>query len=312
MTTPNTTTGAITDIVKTAFDLAALYDFRANSVFRETADIFHDISGPPMRGNVVQWTRWGKLAVATSAISETADVAPVAMTDTTFTATLLEYGNTVQPTKKLRLVGFTPVDSGAVHEITANMEESVDLIARATLVAGTNVQRPGGVAQNALTATDVMTAALMNYPSAKFRGFFTPIPAKFSHYQGIIHPDVSYDVRLETGQAAWNAPHTYPSGQQDPLYGAMIGVFANAVWFENANASIVADVNGTVDAYQTIVVGAQALGEAVGEAQHVIIAGPFDNLQRFPTFSWYALLGFTRARENSIYRLETASSIGAN
>jgi len=43
-----------------------------------------------------------------------------------------------------------------------------------------------------------------------------------------------------------------------------------------------------------------------------VIAGPFDDLQRFVSFGWYAMLGYGRIRENSLTRYETSSSIGAN
>jgi N4-gp56 family major capsid protein len=301
------------DTVKTVFNIAALEAFRAANVFRRVADVRWAETMPPMPGNPVTFTIINAISPKTSPISETAEPTPGNITDTQVSITLAEYGHAVKPTRKLKLTSFLQLDTVAVQEITANMEESVDLVARDVLVAGTNVLYAGSATSRAtVAATHTLTANNVRRARAFLSGKNTPPPPGSQDYLAFIHPDVSYDLQAESGQQAWSAPHVY----SDPaaIYSGEIGRLSGVRVVENANAKIFADAgaSGTVDVYATIFVGRQALGEAVGEPQHVVISGPFDDLQRFVSIGWYAMLGYGRIRENSLVRYESSSSIGAN
>lgn len=301
--------------MKGVYNLAALHAFRASFVFRRVADVkwAGGRGAQPMPGNSVSFTLISALSPATTPLAEATEPTPVNMADTQKTVTLVEYGNAVKNTKKLRLTSFLNVDVEGAREIGQNMEESVDLVARDVLVAGTNVIY-GGAATSRVTvaAGHTLTGNNMRRARSILVKNNTPPPPGSMSYIGFIHPDVNYDVQIETGENAWKAPALYtdPSG----IYTMEIGMFAGIRWVENANARLFADagVGGTVDVYATLVVGRQALGEAVGEAQHIVIAGPFDDLQRFVSIGWYGLLGYGRIRENSLVRIETSSSLGAN
>ena len=61
--------------------------------------------------------------------------------------------------------------------------------------------------------------------------------------------------------------------------------------------------------YRTFMAGQQALAEAVAEEPHVVIGPVTDKLMRHRPMGWYGVLGFSRYREESLYRIETGSSI---
>ena len=61
--------------------------------------------------------------------------------------------------------------------------------------------------------------------------------------------------------------------------------------------------------YRTFIAGQQALAEAVAEEPHVVIGPVVDKLMRHRPIGWYGVLGFSRFREEALYRLETSSSI---
>jgi N4-gp56 family major capsid protein len=315
MPAPSVTTadsGLGQNTVKTVFDQAALFAFRANFVHRRTADVKWTTADPPMPGNVVTFNIIGALAVATSALSETVEPTPVGLAVTQPTVTLVEYGNAVKLSGKVRATSFLGMDMAAAREVTANMEESLDIVARDVMAAGTNVLYGGtAVSRVTVAATHTMTANLIRRARAFLAGKNTPM-VDGENYIAVMHPDVAYDLKVESGQQAWSAPHVY----SDPaaLYSGEIGRLDGVRIVENANAKMFVDagVGGTVDVYATIVTGQQFLGEAVGIPQHVVISGPFDDLQRFKSVGWWALLGYGRIRENSAIRIETASSIGAN
>lgn len=305
------------DTVKTVFNISALEAFRANFVFRRLAEVKWD-GGPgaePMPGAAVTFTLISALAVATSALNESTEPAPVNLSDSQKTVTLAEYGNAVKPSKKLRLTSFLGIDLNIVREVTANMEESMDVIARDVLVAGTNVLYQNTQAHTS-RATQAAADTAKGNDIRRVRNFLsknnTPPPQGSDNYIGIIHPDVSYDLQIETGENSWKVPHIYVD--TDAIYKGEFGMFAGIRFIENANSKVFTDAGAgsTVDVYASIFAGQQALGEAVGESQHVVISGPFDDLQRFISTGWYALEGFGRIRENSLVRLEGSSSLGVN
>lgn len=318
MTAPNMTTtdGAGTiggDTVKTAFDRAAFMAFRAANIWRAVADVQWDRNDPPMPGNQVTFTIITAIAPQTSALSETADPTHTTLADTQRSISLVEYGATVKPTKKLRLTSFLDLDIMVPMEVAANMEESTDIIARDVLVAGTNVVY-GGAATSRVTVAAGHTADAgdIRRLRAELAATNTPPPGGSPFYVAYLHPDVSFDLQSESGQQAWSAPHVYSDPQN--MYTGELGALGGVRLVENANARIFVDagVGGTVDVYSTVAVGMQGLGEAVGEPQHIVISGPFDDLQRFVSIGWYGLLGYGIIRQNSVWRLETSSSIGAN
>jgi N4-gp56 family major capsid protein len=311
-----TTDGAGTfggDTVKQVFNRAALDAFRAANVYRAVADVKWDESDDPMPGNPITFTIVSAIAPATSAISETVEPTPGNISDTQKTVTLAEYGNAVKPSKKFKLTSFLNLDTAIPREIGAHMEESVDIIARDVLNAGTNVLYAGAATSRAtVAATHNLTANNVRRARAFLAGKNAPPPPGSQAYVSFIHPDISYDLQAESGQQAWSAPHVYSDPQA--MYTGEIGMLSGVRFVENANARnfVNAGVGSTVDVYVTLFVGLQALGEAVGESQHVVIAGPFDDLQRFVSIGWYAMLGYGRIREDSLTRYEAASSIGAN
>jgi len=75
-------------------------------------------------------------------------------------------------------------------------------------------------------------------------------------------------------------------------------------------------VGGTIAAqkktkvYRTFIAGQQALAEAVAEEPHVVIGPVVDKLMRHRPMGWYGVLGFNVFRNESLYRIETGSSIG--
>ena len=301
------------DTVKQVFNRAALDAFRAANVYRAVADVKWDESDDPMPANPVTFTIVSAVAPATSAISETVEPTPANISDTQKSITLAEYGNAFKPSKKFKLTSFLNLDTAIPREVGAHMEESIDIIARDVLVGGTNVLYAGAATSRAtVAATHNLTANNVRRARAFLAGKNAPPPPGSQAYVSFIHPDIDYDLQAESGQQAWSAPHVYSDPQA--MYTGEIGMLGGVRFVENANAKnfVNAGVGSTVDVYITLFVGLQALGEAVGEAQHVVIAGPFDDLQRFVSIGWYGMLGYGRIREDSLTRYEAASSIGAN
>lgn len=301
------------DTVKTVYDQLALEAFRAANVHRRLADWKRDLTDEPMPGNVITFTKIAALAAATTPLAEATEPTPVKVGDTQGTVTLIEQGNAVKDTKLLRVTSFLNIDMVIPAEVARNMEESMDLIAREKLVAGTSVLYAGAATSRVtVAAASTLAAANIRRAAATLKGNNTPPPDGSTMYVAIIHPYVALDLQAEAGQQAWSAPHVY----SDPsdIYTGELGAFAGVRFVENSNGRnfVDAGVTSTVDVYATLVCGKQALAEGIGEAQHMVLSGPFDDLQRFKSIGWYALEGFSILRQESVVRIESSSSIGTN
>jgi N4-gp56 family major capsid protein len=306
-----------------AYDRLAYFALRSELLFDQAADV--QPTNQSMPGSSVIFTIFADLAEATSTLAETTDITPVAMSDSQVTVTLAEYGNTINTTAKLRGTSFLDVDAAAANLIGYNAGDSIDKVVRDVLAGGTNVAYGGGgstdptgrtsvAAEDIIEANDIrkQTAALRAANVATFNGY----------YMGYIHPDVSYDLRRETGNASWNAPHVNVDTMN--IYNGEIGTFESVRFIETPRAKVFADASngtastGTIDVYCTHIMGRQALAKAYSQVDGngmvpKVVRGPVvDSLMRFNPIGWYWLGGYGRFREASLRRIESSSSIGAN
>lgn len=306
-----------------AFDRLAYFALRSELLFDAAADV--QPTNQAMPGTGVTFTIFNDLATATSTLSETVDVTAAALGDSQVTVTLNEYGNAVITTAKLRGTAFLDVDSAAANIVGYNAGSSIDEVAREVLAGGSNVIYGGGGATNpssrtTVAAEDIIEANDIRKVTAQLRG--ANVPTFNGLYMAYIHPDVAYDLRKETGAAAWRDPHVY----SDPgaIYNAEIGAFEGVRFIETPRAKVFADssdgVGGTglVDVYCTHVMGRQALAKAYSSidgngAVPKVVRGPVvDTLNRLQPIGWYWLGGYGRFREASLRRIESSSSIGTN
>jgi N4-gp56 family major capsid protein len=306
-----------------AYDRLAYFALRSEMLFDQAADV--QPTNQSMPGSSVIFTIFADLAEATATLAETTDVTAVAMSDSQVTVTLAEYGNTINTTAKLRGTSFLDVDAAAANLIGYNAGDSIDKVVRDVLAAGDNVAYGGGgssdptgrtsvAAEDIIEANDVrkQTAALRAANVATFNGY----------YMGYIHPDVSYDLRRETGNASWNAPHVNVDTMN--IYNGEIGTFESVRFIETPRAKVFANASngtsstGTIDVYCTHIMGRQALAKAYSQVDGngmvpKVVRGPVvDSLMRFNPIGWYWLGGYGRFREASLRRVESSSSIGAN
>lgn len=306
-----------------AYDRMAYFALRSELLFDQAADV--QASNQTMPGSSVIFTIFNELAVASTPLTETVDVDPVAMGDTNVTVTLTEYGNTINTTAKLRGTAFLDVDAAAANLIGYNAGNSMDTVVREVLAAGSNVVYGGGGAslpssRTTIATEDIIAANDVRKVTAALRG--ANVSPWSGYYIGFIHPDVSYDLRRETGNASWNAPHVNMDTAN--IYTGEIGTFESVRFIETprtkvrANASDGAGAAGNIDVYDTYIMGRQALAKAYsfvdgnGPVPSVRRGPVVDSLMRFNPIGWYWLGGYGLFRQASLRRIESASSIGVN
>ena len=316
---PNTFTGTatisnqtgITNLIATAYDKYVEFALRSQPMFRQAATKRPaDLSNP---GSTVRFQKYVDLAAATTALTENVDPDSVALSNTSYVdVTLNEYGNAVIPTAKLQFTSLSDVDPAVANIVAYNLADSLDQIVRDVLRQGSNAifSTAGAVRTSGngttLTSADTFSSAHVRYTVAKLRGN-NALPLVNGLYGCYIHPDVSHDLRKESGNAAWRSPHEY-SGASD-IWNGVLGVYEGAFFIESPRTYVATDGAASAKDHRTIIMGQQALAEAVGYEPQVVIGPVTDKLMRFRPIGWKALIGWARFREEALYRVETGTSI---
>jgi N4-gp56 family major capsid protein len=183
-------------------------------------------------GSSVVLQRYVDLTKVTSTLTETTDPDAVALATPTYTTiTLAEYGNAVLVTRALELFSLADVDPAVANIIAFNMADSIDDVAQTVLRGGDNALYGGTRTSTVtLTSSDTFTSALARKTTAKLRAN-KAIPRKGSLYWAGIHPEVSHDLRAETGVGSWRQPHEYQSN--DAIWAGEIGTYEGAFYVES-------------------------------------------------------------------------------
>jgi N4-gp56 family major capsid protein len=268
-----------------------------------------------MPGSSVALQIYNDLAKATTPLSEQVDPNSVAIgTPSIVTVTLNEYGNAVLTTRKLQLLSLADVDPAIANIVAFNMADSIDELVQTELIGGTNVifaSDASGVAAtgtSGVTGDQLLRSADIRKAVAKLRSG-KAVARKGSLYWCAIHPEVSHDLRAESGAASWRLPHEYQANSE--IWAGEIGTYEGAYFIESPRMYNAVDGDST-RVYRTLLAGQQALAEAVAEEPHIVIGNVTDKLMRLRPIGWYGVLGWKRYREEALYRIESASSIGDN
>jgi N4-gp56 family major capsid protein len=325
-----TGTVAMSNLVQTAYDRTLEFALRAEPLFRRVAD--KRPAAQAMPGASVVFELYQDLSPQITPLNELVDPDAVAAGQpTTVTVTLNEYGNAILVSNKLDLFSFTNVTEGLVNQVAWNLRDSVDTIVQNVLATSTQTVRqdPGtgaitygfGTTPTQPTAlTSIANAANNNIDSDVVRFSVTKLrsnkvhPTEGTYYTGYIHPDVSYDLRRETGNAAWRDPHNFSAAQN--IWMGNIGEYEGAVFLENPrciNAQVGAGAGATqTRVYNTYFVGQQALAEACAEEFHTIRGPVVDKLTRFQPLGWYGVAGWSIYRPEALILAQTNSSARPN
>lgn len=312
-----TGTAAMSNLVQTAYDRALEFALRAQPTFRNIVD--KKPVAQAMPGSSVVFEIYQDLAQQITPLNELVDPDAVAAGQpTTVSVTLNEYGNAILVSNKLDLFSFTDVTAGLVNQVAWNLIDSVDLIVQNVLQAGTQVIRQNGDpasvlptynggTTNGVQPTSTYSSKAIRLAVAKLR-FQKVHPNKGSFYTTYISPEVSMDLRAETGNAAWRAPHEYSSAGN--IWAGEIGEYEGSVFIETPRVNYTLNAGTTpTNVFQTYTTGQQALAEAVAEEFHTVRGPVVDKLTRFQPLGWYGVAGWSLYRPEALIRTETTASI---
>ncbi|NCW50632.1 MAG: N4-gp56 family major capsid protein, partial [Betaproteobacteria bacterium] len=234
-----------TSLVQTAYDRYVEFALRAVPLIRDVADKRPVQQAMP--GSSVVFQLYTDLAKATTPLSETVDPDAIGFGNTTSVpVTLAEYGNASLATRKLELFSLSDVDPAIADIIAFNMADSIDEVALTELRSGTNVIYGDGTSTASVTQSGgVITSADMRKVVAKLRTN-KAVPRVDDLYWCGIHPEVSHDLRAETGAGAWRDAHIYNESGAGQLWPGAIGVYEGAMYVESPRL-----YSGVVNGVQT-------------------------------------------------------------
>jgi N4-gp56 family major capsid protein len=267
-----TDTSALAGLIKTAYDRYVEFALRSQPLIRSVAD--KRPAQQAMPGSSVVFSIYNDLAPATASLSETTDPDAIALSDvTTVAVTLNEYGNASLVTRKLQLFSLSDVDPAVADIIAYNMADSLDRLAMNTLRLGDNVIYGGTRTSTAtITASDTITAANIRRAVAKLRSN-KAVPREGSLYWTGIHPEVSHDLRAETGVGGWNDMHKYAETGTGNFWAGSIGTYEGAFFVETPRMYRGVDgADQTALATTAVTVAGASGGFTLGVASSSVIA----------------------------------------
>jgi len=313
-TTPatSTTTSTLSNLIQTAYDKFIEFNLRSEPMFRKFADKRPvDVTNP---GNTVVFQVYQDLSRASTALTQTQDPDAVELNNTNkVNVTVDEYGNAVITTERLALESISAIDPAVADMLSFNMRDSLDSIVWSKLTSLATMRFTGTTAANETTingenvsaaSANTMTAALARKGVARRDGGL---------YTALIHPDVSFDLRSEaqtSGSAVWQLPHTYTEAGVANLWNGEIGIYDQVRYIESPRCESISGT-GANKVYATVLLGKQALLEAVSYEPKTVIGPVTDKLMRFRPAGWKALIGWNIFRKESRYVIQTKSSIAA-
>jgi len=259
-------------LVQKAYDRLLEFALRSEPLLRSVADKRPARQAFP--GSTVVLQRYVDLDPKTSTLSETTDPDAVALTTpTSVTITLNEYGNAVLVTRALELFSLADVDPAIANIIAYNLADSIDDVVSTTLTGGTNVIYGGARTSTAtITASDTIDSADIRKAVAKLRANKAKA-RRGSYYWCGIHPEVSHDLRAETGNMGWNFVHAQTAPAADKIWAGEIGDYEGAFFVESSRIPSAKDgADQTALATTTPTVNGASAGFTVGVSSTSVIA----------------------------------------
>lgn len=317
----STTTSTMSNLIQTAYDKFIEFNLRSEPMFRKFADKRPvDVTNP---GATVMFQVYQDLSRVTSTLTETQDPDAVTLNNTNkVSVSVDEYGNAVITTEKLALESLSNIDPAVADMLAFNMRDSLDALVWTKLTSLATGRWTGSTSadetvingENVSSSTSAanITAALVRKGVAKLRGASVQ-PRDGGFYTAFIHPDVSFDLRSEAssnGAAVWQQPHTYTEGGVGNIWNGEIGIYEQVRFIETPRAEKLSG-SGTSKVYGTVLLGKQALVEALAYEPKTVIGPVTDKLMRFRPAGWKGLIGWNVFRPEARYVIQTKSSIAS-
>lgn len=273
----------------------------------------------------IKFRRYNALAAATTPLTEGITPTGKQLSVTNLTATVLQYGDYITTTDVLSYTTQDAVLTETAELLGEQAGETLDILCRAVINAGTSVTRVNARASRVLVvAGDLIDAVTVQkvvrtLKNNKARKITKMVNASTgiateplnSCFIGIVHPNVAYTLKTLTGFT----PVEKYAHQKDIMDGE-IGKLDEVRFVETTNAKVFTGEGGSgIDVYSTLIFGTDAYGNSriSGEALKNIIkplgsGGTADPLNQRATSGWKATFIAMILNNDFIVRLESSAA----
>ena len=276
---------------------------------------------PANNGKTIEFRKYDALPKATTPLTEGVTPEGQALTVTTVTAEVHQYGGWVPLTD---MVQITTIDNNVVQATSVLASQSgrtMDTIVRDILAGGTNViyapKIGAGGAETPVTsradldATAQLTVDLIEQAVAQLKvQNADPIGSAGGSYVCIIHPYTAYDLKKDP---AWVEAHKYASPEE--IFEGEIGKIGNVRFVETSEAKIWTGTGcpSGLAVFGTLVLGAHAYATTElegGGLQHIVkqLGYGDDPLNQRASVGWKAVKTAERLSEQYMVRIESCSA----
>ena len=295
------------NLVVNAYDTYVRAALRSLPVMRSVADLRPVALTNP--GTSLKFAVYANLAAATTALTETSDVTPLALANPSqVTVTVTEYGNAVEQTEKVNMASFSSIDTMIGDAIAYNAADTLDQLVATALTSGSVVKYGGSRTSTAtLTATDVLSTTMLRKAQTTLLESNAQ-PRVGDLYTLFIHPRQAFDLRAETGSGGFVDIHKYTTENVGNLLTGTIGVLEGFQVVQTSRVPSTTSGASSATVYSAVAVGKEALLEANVYDVQTVVAPQIDILRRKSALGWKYFGGWGIFRDAAVCRLETGGS----
>jgi N4-gp56 family major capsid protein len=295
------------NLVVNAYDTYVRAALRSLPVMRSVADVRPVALTNP--GTTLKFAVYSNLAAATTALTETSDVTPLALANPSqVTVTVTEYGNAVEQTEKVNMATFSSIDTMIGDAIAYNAADTLDQLVATALTSGTVVKYGGSRTSTAtLTASDVLSTSMLRKAQTELLEANAQ-PRVGDLYTLFIHPRQAFDLRAETGSGGFVDIHKYTTENVGNLLTGTIGVLEGFQVVQTSRVPSATSGASSARVYSAVAVGKEALLEANVYDVQTVVAPQIDILRRKSALGWKYFGGWGIFRDAAVVRLETGGS----
>lgn len=305
MSTQVTTQASLSPTMQTYYDKKLLARLLPNLVhlkFAQKRPI------PKNGGKTINFRRFSPLSHATTPLTEGVTPTGNSLTITETTATVQQYGDYVEISDVLDLTAIDPVLDETADILGEQAAQTLDIIARDILAAGTTVQYANGkMSRSAITASDVLTVLEIRKAVRTLkRNNVKPIDGR--HYVAIVEPGAVFDLQSDP---KWEEPAKYAGSTQ--IFDGEIGRIFGVRFIETSYAKVFTGAGASgANVLATLVFGKDAYGmvdiASSGAVKNIIKSfgsgGTSDPLDQRATSGWKALFAVKILEQLAIVRIE--------
>jgi N4-gp56 family major capsid protein len=308
-TTQTTLLAGLSPEMKTYYDKKLLARLLPNLVFMQFGQ---KRPIPKNGGKTIEFRQFTALSPATTPLTEGVTPTGNSLNVTSKTATIAQYGDFIEISDVLDLTAIDPVLDETADLLGEQAAQTLDVIVRDILAAGTTVQYANGrTARNQVATGDNLTVleirkAVRTLKKNKVK------PLEGGDYVCICGPSAIYDLQSDT---KWEQAAQYAGSKQ--IFSGEVGRLYGVRFIETTQSPVFAAAGaGGIDVHASIVLGRDAYGivdvSGSGAVQNIIkphgSSGTADPLNQRATSGWKAMFTAVRLEELAILRIEHAVS----